>query len=634
MSRRILHATALAGLLAAMAGLCAVAARAASPGTDTLKITPIQRVPFPDRGYVVDLPRNVVLDSSAVTVTENGKPVENVSFTPLAGSGLGFGAVLALDASQSMHGGSFAGALAAARSFIDKRGEGEQIGLLAFNGGVRVLQQPTLSTAPLLHALAHPPNLRYGTRIYDALERSLALIARAKLSTAAIVLLTDGADVGSKTTVKRAVARARARNVRIFTIGLRSKSYDPHLLRALATETGGAYAEATSPAQLAPIYASLSGRLAREYVLQYRSLAAPKSHVDVQVSVSKFGSSTSSYTAPTPAGLAPYHESVLTRFLLSVWSLFLLALFVAVVIVYIVQGWLKRSASHVVERVSSYAIGGARPATTAESDADRKRREWRARTGRAAASSAQGAYARLGQTLEIADIQMSAAAVIGLTILATLVIVVAIAVVSPVVAVLGLLTPLVSRGLIRRKLNGVRADFAEQLPSNLQVLASALRSGYSFSAALATVVEQAQDPSRRELRRVVADDQIGVPMDEALRRVAERMKSRDLEQVALVAELHRTTGGNVAEVLDVVVGTIRDRQDVRRLVRTLTAQGRMARWILTALPIVTGFAFYAYQPDIVGPFYGKAIGQVALVIAAIMVTFGSIAIQKLVDIEV
>src|SRR5205823_7998350 len=68
--------------------------------------------------------------------------------------------------------------------------------------------------------------------------------------------------------------------------------------------------------------------------------------------------------------------------------------------------------------------------------------------------------------------------------------------------------------------------------------------------------------------------------------VAKRMNSRDLEQVALVAELQLTTGGNVAEVLDVVVGTIRDRQDVRRLLKTLTAQGRMARWILTGLPIV------------------------------------------------
>lgn len=650
MSARLRGTAGLLSLVAVVAGLGATTARAAgharagvhtrttahartTPSSATaLQVTPIQRVPFPDRGYVVDLPRNVRLGSGAVSVTENGKPVEDVSFSPLAGSGLGFGALLAVDASDSMRGDPFAGALAAARTFVDRRGKGEAIGLLAFNDRVRVLQTPTVNAVRLRDALAHPPQLAYGTHIYDGVERALALIAKAKLSTAAIVLLTDGTDVGSRATLRQAVARAQALHVRIFTVGLRSSTYDPKVLRALATQTGGAYAEATSPRQLAAIYASLGGRLAREYALEYRSLASPRSQVDVRVSIRGFGSSASSYTAPTPSGFAPYHESLLTRFLLSGWSLFFLALVVAGVIVYGVRAWLKPVHSDLVERASSYAIGGAGGA--GDRGIEEGRPEWRARTGRAARSSAQGALARLERTLEIADIQLSAGAVVGLTIVATLLLVVILAVISPVLAVLGLLTPLVSRALVRRKLNKVRSDFAEQLPSNLQVLASALRSGFSFSAALATVVEQAQDPSRRELRRVVADDQLGVPLDQAVRRVAERMRSREVEQVALVAELQRTTGGNIAEVLDVVVGTIRDRQDVRRLLRTLTAQGRMARWILTGLPIVAGLAFYAYQPGVVGPFYAKAIGQVALVIAVILVVCGSLIIQHLVEIEV
>jgi tight adherence protein B len=112
------------------------------------------------------------------------------------------------------------------------------------------------------------------------------------------------------------------------------------------------------------------------------------------------------------------------------------------------------------------------------------------------------------------------------------------------------------------------------------------------------------------------------------------MESRDLEQVALVAELQRTTGGNVAEVLDVVVATIRDRQDVRRMIRTLTAQGRMARWILTCLPVFTGLAFYAIQPHLAGPFYGATVGQVILLLAALSVITGSLLIQKVIEIDV
>jgi tight adherence protein B len=200
--------------------------------------------------------------------------------------------------------------------------------------------------------------------------------------------------------------------------------------------------------------------------------------------------------------------------------------------------------------------------------------------------------------------------------------------------VLGFVVPLIPRSVVRYKLRRVRDQFAEQLPPNLQVMASGLRAGHSFIAALTSVVEQADEPSKKELRRAVSDEQLGVPIDEAIRRVAERMKSRDLDQVALVAELQRTTGGNVAEVLDVVVATIRDRQDVRRMVKTLTAQGRMARWILTSLPVVTGFAFYLIQPKLVGPFYAATLGQIVLLMAAIAVICGSLVIQRIVEIEV
>jgi len=634
MSLRVLRAGVAVAAVAVAAGQIAASAVAA-PVRPALSVTPVQRVPFPNRGYVIDLSQSAALQPSAVHVTENRKPVRDLSVTPLAGSGLGFGAVLALDASDSMTGNPYRNAITAARKFVINRGNGEEIGLVAFNGKVLAVQKPTVEMTQVRRALGNPPQLAQGTRIYDAIEKALTQIAKAKLSTASIVLLTDGSDVGSKTSVKQALARAKQQNVRIFTVGLKSPSFDPGLLRYIAHQTGGVYTPATSPTQLAKIYASLSNRLAREYLLEYHSDATPKSQVNVQIRARGFTPYAASYTAPTPSGLAPYHESFATRFLQSGFSLFLVALVVAGIIVYVLQNLLRRPESDLVERVSAFSGEGGAAAVAAGSTrrSGEKSREWHARR-RAAAESARGALGNLERTLEIADIQMSAQWVVVLTILATIAIVIILALISPIIALLGLLTPFFARALVRRKLKKVRGDFADQLPSNLQVLASALRSGYSFTAALTSVVEQAQEPSQRELRRVISDDQLGVPMDEALRRVAKRMDSRDLEQVALVAELQMTTGGNVAEVLDVVVLTIRDRQDVRRLIKTLTAQGRMARWILIGLPIVAGFFFYLYEPDVVGPFYSKAIGQVFLVFAAILVAIGSFVIQKIIEIEV
>jgi tight adherence protein B len=241
---------------------------------------------------------------------------------------------------------------------------------------------------------------------------------------------------------------------------------------------------------------------------------------------------------------------------------------------------------------------------------------------------------RLEEQLDIGRISISLKTIMLVTVLATFVAVLVLSAISPIFALFGLATPLVTRSWIHWKVKKVREAFADQLPPNLQVLASGLRAGYTILGALVATVENASEPSRSELGRAVTDEQLGMPLEEAIRRVSVRMESRDLEQVALLAELLRTTGGNAAEVLDVIVATVRERADIRRLVRTLTSQGRMARWILTALPVVTGFAFWALQPDIVGPMWQSTVGQVALLIAAVMVASGSFVIQRIVEIEV
>jgi tight adherence protein B len=241
---------------------------------------------------------------------------------------------------------------------------------------------------------------------------------------------------------------------------------------------------------------------------------------------------------------------------------------------------------------------------------------------------------RLERDFDIARIETDPARAVLLTGAVTAASAVLLFAVSPILALLALLIPVYGRATVGRRLRAARSEFAEQLPPNLQVLAAALRAGHSLLGAISSTVENAHEPSRGELARVVADERLGVPIEDSIRRVAERMKCRDLEQVALLAELARTTGGNSAEVLDVVVGTIRERADLRRLVRTLTAQGRLARWILTGLPIACGLGFYVIQPDVMSPMLHSAFGQVLVVVAACMVFAGSLVIQRIVDIEI
>jgi tight adherence protein B len=205
---------------------------------------------------------------------------------------------------------------------------------------------------------------------------------------------------------------------------------------------------------------------------------------------------------------------------------------------------------------------------------------------------------------------------------------------SPAAAFLALTVPVAVRMGIRFRAGRQRREFEEQLPDNLQVIASALRAGHTFLGSLGVMVGDAPEPSRRELGRALADEQLGVPIVDALGKVGERMKSEDFQQVTLVATLQRDTGGNTAEVIDVVSDTIRDRLDLRRLVRSLTAQGRLAGGMLSCLPVALLMVISLINPGYTRPLFHSALGIVALIMAALMVISGSVIIRRIITIEI
>jgi tight adherence protein B len=631
MSLRVAAVALVAAALAAPTALAAAPAKKAAP----LQVTAVGRLPFPERGFVIDLPRGAAVDASRVHLSENGIGIGPGQFTlsALSASNVSSATILAIDASDSMSGAPEAGALAAARTFVAQRRGNQEVGVVAFNGTVNVLQTPTIDPGRLQRTLANPPALAYGTHLFDAVNRSVKTLAASKIAAGSIVLLSDGADIGSTDTLKKIVEAARAQHVRVFTVGLRSGAFDGKTLKTLAAATGGSYAEASSAKELASIYSKLGSRLSREYLLSYRSLAAPGSAVDVLVTLDGIGNSTAHYVAPTPSELPPFHRPFVRTFVLSGWSLLLLALAVAGLIAGAVRLTLDAARSRFVDRIRLFS-GEDDEIDNAKRKADD---DWRRRATRARASgsaAARGWLGKLQEQVDIGRVQIRPAAIVVITVCATLVSVVLLGQIAVAFAVFGLGTPLLIRSWLRWKVKKVREAFSDQLPPNLQVLTAGLRAGYTLLGAFVAMVENANEPSKSEFNRAITDERLGIPLEEAIRKVSVRMASRDLEQVALLAELLRTTGGNAAEVLDVIVLTVRERHDIRRLVRTLTAQGRMARWILTALPIATGLAFWAIQPDLVGPMWRSAVGQVFLLIAGIMVAAGSITIQKIIEIEI
>jgi tight adherence protein B len=594
-----------------------------------VQVTPVERVPFPKRQYVVDLGRDVSVGARAVHVSENGAPVERFDLRPLSLSSIRGSVVLTIDASESMAGDPFAAAVAAARTFAARRAGTEKIGVVTFNDDVHVVQAPTASARTVGTSLEKVPPLARGTHIYDAVVASLALLKASNAATRTIVLLSDGADVGSSETLEAAIDMARRDHVRIFTIGLASKTYKPVPLRDLAEETGGSYFEAASAVELGRIYLALGHRLANQYLLEYQSKALPRSSVTLRLDIRGVGSTAMDYTAPKPSAITPFHRSLFRRSVESPAATLVISLLVALLSVAVLALLFMRPKSGITWRIEQF-VAVRRPSARALKTSGEKMQASIFRSPRA-----RNWIENLEHDLEIANADVSARKLVGMTAATTLFVSILFALLSPVLVILSLmLIPLAARGWVGRKLRRVRDEFAEQLPANLQVLASAMRAGHSLNGSLAVAVENAHEPSRRELRRAVNDDKLGITVDEALRRVADRMENRDLQQVALLSELQRSAGGNAAEVLDTVVDTIRERADVRMLVQTLTAQGRMARWVLTALPAAVALILWLMQPGVMTPFFTSTGGQFALVVAAMMTTAGSLIIQRMVDIEV
>jgi tight adherence protein B len=112
------------------------------------------------------------------------------------------------------------------------------------------------------------------------------------------------------------------------------------------------------------------------------------------------------------------------------------------------------------------------------------------------------------------------------------------------------------------------------------------------------------------------------------------MASRDVEQLALVAELQRETSGNAAEVVDRVAETVRERFDLKRLIQTLTMQGRMSRWIVSALPIMIILALQVENPGYLHPLFASTGGRLVFGLAAAWAVVGSYVIKRIVEIEV
>jgi len=576
-----------------------------------------------------------VPSSTPPTLLENGRPVVGLQAINL---GRSKNVVLALDTSRSMAGRPLAEAAAAATAFVAAKPSSDRIALVTF--GQHAAQQGPFSTATIdsdnaLRTLAVGANS--GTALWDAVDLSARLLA-SQQGGRVVVLLTDGNDVGSRASESAAIVSLHKAGAIVYPIAFGSHA-DSSGLERLASETGGSFHAAATSATLSGIYSSIGRELRRTWRLRYLTTGRPGDKLELTARVGRLGSDTTSKSIPDPYGSSSATDGKSSPLLPN--SLYgkagdllftllagLLMLAAGILAASTLRGsWLKRrlaahvdpsrgrAAKHSTARDRLAMLGGLFRVTE---NTFAHRRQWRSlqlllERADLPLRTVEFAWLLVGCSFFLAVL----AAITGRSTLAIL-----------VMFLLGAFVPyFVVWFKARRRMRA----FEDQLPDLLITMAASLKAGHSFKQGIQSVVDEGEDPAAKELRRVLTDTQLGRPMEAALQETADRIGSKNFSFVITAVNIQRQVGGSLAGLFDMVADTVRDRQQFARKIRSLTAMGRMAAYVLVGLPFFIALAMTVLNRTYMDPLFNTRTGHMLIMVGLTMMAFGSLVLKKIVS---
>ncbi len=199
---------------------------------------------------------------------------------------------------------------------------------------------------------------------------------------------------------------------------------------------------------------------------------------------------------------------------------------------------------------------------------------------------------------------------------------------------LGVIGALVPPAVVARRTTTWRRDFEAQLPDVLDLVASSMEAGHSLLTALQLVGEDASEPMGSEINRVLSETEVGRPLLEALDAMSRRIDVQDLEWTVEGIRIQSEVGGRLSEMLRTLAGFMRAREEVRRELRALTAEGKLSAWVLGGLPILM-LVFMAFAArDYITPLFTETAGRIMLAFAAVLMVGSGLVMRKIVDVEV
>jgi tight adherence protein B len=591
----------------------------------------------------VDTGAYPVIRVNAVTSARTTRPprlLENGQVVPLTSAqnlGRAKSVALLVDRSQSMKGKPLANASGAARAFVAAKPQGDRIAVFTFATKPVMMSRFATSTIDADIALRSiPVDKMQGTTLYDAIVLSARQLANEPLPSRVIIIVTDGNETRSDATLRDAITAAQDAGAGVYVVAIESAKFTPEPLKRLARDTGGTYYGAASSDALAGVYRSIAAELSRTWRLEYATAARPGERLTLTAHALGSPSAPAKLAipgggetspGPAPSRLLPdiFYTPVGTQLIALITGLIMLI--AATIATTTVKGarLRKRLAPHV--------------ATTIEV---RKRKQERERLQLAAglfratesAFSHWRFWTRLERLVERSDLPLRTVEVAYMIVGAALII-------GLVGTLVGLGTlPLLGAmafggflpvGFVWFKASRRTKAFENQLPDVLITLAAALKAGHSFKAGLQTIVDEGHAPASKEFHRVLAEARLGRPLNDALADMSARLGSKNFEFVITSVSIQQQVGGSLAQLIDMVADTVRQRQQFIRKIKGLTAMGRAGAYVLIGLPFFIAAIITIINPTYMDPLYNTSTGHKLIYTGLGMMAFGTAVLKKIVS---
>lgn len=587
------------------------------------------------------------LDTETVTVTvdEVVLPVRSVSEVATFGDeeeATRRLAVMVVDTSNSMVGQPMSDAIAAGSRYAADLPDDIEIAIVAVSTQAQIRLQPTSDRGSVEQTLN---SLFAGgeTALYDGLAAAAGLADDAGYGETRVLVLSDGADTTSFTSLADAQRRLLAADVVADTVAFRTEQTVTDLLAGVAETTGGLSYQAEDAADLTAAFRSAAGAFTVRVLVTAEvppQLGGADTRLDVSVLA---GGQTVRTSVPVRLSVDPHAPGTLEQVPSGGLSFITETGLVVLVFVGLLALGLvvfaplldRRRRQRMVAQLDHFSMPApAQPAAEPE-EGNRVARAALALSERVVQS--QGIEGRIAFKLDRAGMRIRPHEWLLLRALTCLILVLLLSLfLGPLFGiVLGLLigwaaTELYQRRRIERRVQA----FADLFPDALQLVIGSLRSGFSLSQAVDAMVREFPDPISSEFGRALGEARLGGQLEDALERVARRMENPDLGWAVVAIRVQQQVGGNLAEVLGTTVKTIRERNALRRQVRALSAEGRLSAWVLVALPIIAGFFMFTFRGEYARPLYTHPLGLAMLVIGILLLVVGAFWMSRVIRVEV